>query len=570
MRIGKARYLAPVAALVVMASACSNDDGQSTEEAKEENASLEATDLNPAPREDLQEGGQFVWALSEYEDQYNMVHIQGNKADVRRVMAGLMPSITRFQPDGTYEPRKEYVLDYGVSEDGLTVDFTLNPDATWSNGESVTWEDYAAMVAVINGEVEGEFEIQGDDGYKYIEEVVEGEDEFSFTLEFSEPYSDWPALFDIVYPKEYMEDEELFAEGYTAGEEFVTAGPFANPEFDDVTQRITVSRNDDWWGDLALLDKIIYTNVAIDGQATAFNNGEIDGFYLGYDSAGYQLLKGKEGAYFTRAVNNGHRFVSVNAGSEILSDKNVRHALAMGIDRDKLADVALSPVDWPITGEVNRLLRSSQYGYQDNSGELGEYNPERAGELLDEAGWTLEEGAEFRTNADGDTLTLSYVASDDMQLAKDEADITREMLAEIGIEVDVQHVPGNALFSDYIVPGNYELAAFVLTGSNPYATSSAGNFGGPYNDEGDDWGNNLSFHSTQEINDLFDELGQETDPDRYAELANQIDAAIWDEVLTVPMFERPGQYVLKDNLHNWGEFGLSGDYVYENIGWAKE
>jgi peptide/nickel transport system substrate-binding protein len=472
MRIGKARYLAPVAALVVMASACSNDDGQSTEEAKEENASLEATDLNPAPREDLQEGGQFVWALSEYEDQYNMVHIQGNKADVRRVMAGLMPSITRFQPDGTYEPRKEYVLDYGVSEDGLTVDFTLNPDATWSNGESVTWEDYAAMVAVINGEVEGEFEIQGDDGYKYIEEVVEGEDEFSFTLEFSEPYSDWPALFDIVYPKEYMEDEELFAEGYTAGEEFVTAGPFANPEFDDVTQRITVSRNDDWWGDLALLDKIIYTNVAIDGQATAFNNGEIDGFYLGYDSAGYQLLKGKEGAYFTRAVNNGHRFVSVNAGSEILSDKNVRHALAMGIDRDKLADVALSPVDWPITGEVNRLLRSSQNGYQDNSGDLGERDLERAAELLDEAGWTLEDGDEFRTNEDGDTLTLAYVASEGMDLAVDEAEMAQQMLAEVKIEVDVQQVPANALFSEYVTPGNYEMETYVLTGTSPFSSGS--------------------------------------------------------------------------------------------------
>ncbi|MDT0327601.1 ABC transporter family substrate-binding protein [Nocardiopsis lambiniae] len=567
MRTGKARYLAPVVALVITASACGNDDGRS---AGEENASLEATDLNPAAREDLREGGRFVWALGEYEEQYNMVHIQGNKGDVRRVMAALMPSITRFRPDGSYEPRKEFVLDYGVSEDGLKVTFELNPDAVWSDGEPVTWEDYEARVLTSKGETEGDLQVGSDEGYKYIDEVVQGDDEFSFTLEFSQPYADWPALFDIVYPEEYMEDEELFEEGYTAGEEFVTAGPFVNPEFDEVTQRITVTRNDDWWGDKALLDEIVFVNVAIDGQATAFNNDEVDGFYLGYDSAGYDLLQGKDGAYFTRAVNHGHRFISVNAGSELLSDKNVRHALAMGIDRDKIANVALSPVDWPITGEVNRLLRSSQHGYQDNSGELGEYDPERAGELLDEAGWTLEDGERFRTNADGETLTIGYVASEDMQLAKDEADITREMLAEIGIEVDVQNVPGNALFSDYIVPGNYELAAFVLTGSNPYASDSAGNFGGPYDEDGEDWGNNLSFHSTQEINDLFEEMGQETDPDRYAELANRIDAAIWEEVLTIPMFERPGQYVLKDDLHNWGEYGLAGDYVYENIGWAKE
>jgi ABC-type transport system substrate-binding protein len=85
-----------------------------------------------------------------------------------------------------------------------------------------------------------------------------------------------------------------------------------------------------------------------------------------------------------------------------------------------------------------------------------------------------------------------------------------------------------------------------------------------------EWGNNLARTSTEEIDDKFDELMSETDPDRYAELANEIDRLLWEEVVTIPMFERPGLYAMDDNLHNWGEFGLASDYVYEDIGWAKE
>ncbi|WP_049575091.1 ABC transporter family substrate-binding protein [Nocardiopsis sp. SBT366] len=571
MRIGKARYLAPAAVLVLLASACSSDDGNDPEAAQEAVAELPPEDLNPAPRDELQDGGTFVWALSQYEEQHNMHHVQGNKADVRRVAAAVLPSASRYTAEGDYFPREEYVLDYELSDDGLQLDYTLNPDAVWSDGNPVTSEDYEATVITRTGERGSDFEIGSTVGYEWIDEFVEGEDEYSFSLTFTEPYGEWPTLFSPLYPKEYMEDAELFNTGFNKAMP-VTAGPFGDVEFDDVAERITIHKDEDWWGAEAKLDRIIFDAMALDAQPAAFNNGEVDGFYLGYDAAGYQLLKDKEddGAYFTQAVNHGHRFLSINGSSPRLEDKRVRQAVALSIDRDTMAEVALGAVNWPITGEVNRLLRSSQNGYQDNSGELGTRDLERAAELLDEAGWTLEEGQEFRTNEDGDTLTLAYVASDDMTLAQDEGDMAREMLAEVGIEVDVQHVPGNALFSEYVIPGNYEMAGFVLTGTSPFSSSSKGNYGMPLDEDGEDWGNNSSRHSTPEVEELYDELALEPDPEAYAAKANEIDALLWDEVVTIPLFERPGLWIMDENLHNWGEFGLASDYVYEDIGWAKE
>ena len=571
MRIGKWRYLAPAAALVLMASACGSNEDDDQADGQEAAAELAAEDLNPADRDDLQDGGDFVWALSEYEDQHNMHHVQGNKGDVSRVISATMPNATRYDAEGNYEPREEYVLDYGVSDDGLEVWYELNPEAEWSNGEPITWEDYEANAMTRGGHRDGEFELGTTVGYERIDSVEQGDDEFSFTLQMDEPFGEWQTFFNELYPAEYMEDEEKFAEGYYRDLP-VTAGPFGNAEFDEVAERITVERNEDWWGNEAKLDRIIFDAMDSSAQAGAFDNGEIDAFYLGYDAAAYERLKDQEGngAYFTEAVNHGHRFVSLNGSSPRLEDKRVRQAVALTIDRDVMAEVALGAVEWPITGEVNRLLRSSQNGFQDNSGDLGEVDTERAQELLDEAGWTLEDGEEFRTNEDGDTLTLNYVVSEGLDLAQDEGEMAQQMLAEVGVEVDVQPVPSNALFSEYITPGNYELAAFVTIGEHPFNADTKGNYGGPLDEDGEDWGNNTSRHSTPEINEKFDELAETTDDERYTEIVNEIDTLLWDEVLTIPMFERPGFWVMDENLHNFGEFGLATDYVYEDIGWAAE
>ncbi|KOX24208.1 ABC transporter family substrate-binding protein [Nocardiopsis sp. NRRL B-16309] len=567
MRFGKVRHLAPLAALALVAGACGGGDDQ--EHANVRAGSLAAQDLNPAPREDLREGGTFVWALSAYDEQHNMHHVDGNLANVRRVAAAVLPSPAEYDGEGAASPNTAYVTDFGVSDDGLEVSYELNPDAVWSDGEPVTAHDYEANLETLSGERDGDWELGGIDGYDRVSAFVPGEDEYSFTLEFEEPYAEWPSLFSPLYPAEYMEDEEKFKDGYRKAYP-VTAGPFGDVEFDDVTERVTITRNEDWWDTEPLLDEIVFDAMGSDAMAAAFNNGEIDGFYLGYDAAGYELLKDREGdgAYFTQAVNHGHRFVSLNAASPRLEDVRVRHAISLAIDRDALAEVALGAVDWPITGQVNRLLRSSQHGYQDNSEGYGEFDPEQAGALLDEAGWTLDGGAEFRTDEDGDTLTLDWVASEDLDIAKDEAEIGRDMLAEVGIEVEVQQVPSNALFSEYIIPGNYELATYVLTGSNPYAGDSQENYGMP-NEDGE-WGNNLARTSTREIDDAYVALRSETDPDRYAEIANEIDRMLWEEVVSIPLFERPGLYVVNEDLHNWGEYGLASDYVYEDIGWAAE
>ncbi|CAM3727623.1 ABC transporter family substrate-binding protein [Nocardiopsis rhodophaea] len=564
-----AKLAAPVLALALAAAACGGGGDSGNDETL---ADIPASDINATDRADLKEGGTFHWGINEFPTQYQRFHTQGNLGNVERIASAVLPRAHYYDDAGDPHPDENYVKKSEISDDGKTLTFELNPDATWSNGEPITWEDYAAQAETIGGHRKNaaKFKIGDATGYDRIEKTEKGKDKFEVVFTFSTPFGEWPRLFDNLYPKEYMEDPKKFNEAYE--HDFpVTAGPFGDVEFDKTKETVTVNKDEDWWGEPAMLDSIVFHHYANDALGGVMDNGEIDGFYLGYDAAAYDRLKDKDGIRITHAIDNAYRHLTMNGGKgRILEDTKVRNAIVHGIDRAQMAKATLDGVEWTTDPTANRLIRSTQTGFQDNSEGYGEYDPEKAAELLDEAGWTQDADGETRTK-DGEKLELHWVIPSGLQNTADEAEIAKGQLQEIGIKVDVDTVPNNAFFEDYIVPGNYDATTFVYSSINPYAGYSQENFAGPVgkDDEGNvNWGNNLHFFTTDEIRDSFEKMTQETDPEKYTELANKIDRMLWEQSMAVPLFQRPGTYAVKEDIANWGANGL-GSIHYEDIGFVK-
>lgn len=565
-----AKYAAPLMALALMAGACGGNGDE--EQNGETLADIPASDINPADPSELVEGGTFNWGINEYPTQYNMEHVQGNLGNVQRIAAAVMPRMVKFDEAGDIHPDPDYAESIDISDDGLTITYTLNPEAEWSNGEPITWEDFEAMAETVGGkrDNDSEFDIGDKTGHELIESVEKGEDEFEVIVELESPYGEWPLLFEVLYPKEYMEDPKKFNEGYE--KDFpVTAGPFGDVEFDDTKETVTVHKNEDWWGEPVVLDEIIFHSYGNDALAGVLKNGEIDGYYLGYEAAQYEELKGAEGIRITKAIDNAYRHISINGGEgRLLEDVKVRNALVHGIDRSELAAATLEGIDWTTDPTVNRLRKSTQTGFQDNSEGYGEYDPEKAAEMLDEAGWTQDAEGETRTK-DGEELEIHWVIPSDLQNTADEAEVAKAQLEKIGAAVNIETVPSNAYFENYIVPGNYDMTTFVYIATTPFAGESAENFTGPVgeDDEGNvNWGNNLAFHTTDEINEKFEELAAEPDPERYAELCNEIDRLLWEQSMAVPLFQRPGTFAVKETVANWGANGLAS-IDYTSIGFTE-
>ena len=67
---------------------------------------------------------------------------------------------------------------------------------------------------------------------------------------------------------------------------------------------------------------------------------------------------------------------------------------------------------------------------------------------------------------------------------------------------------------------------------------------------------NFARVGSQEIDELFDEASAELDPEEARELANEIDALIWEEVHSLTLYQRPDIIAAVDNLANYGALRL--------------
>ena len=110
----------------------------------------------------------------------------------------------------------------------------------------------------------------------------------------------------------------------------------------------------------------------------------------------------------------------------------------------------------------NHYFVNSQAGYEDNSRPYGSYNPQRAEQLLDEAGWVAD--GDVRKKG-GKTLSLRIVILAGLPVSRQEAEIAGTTLAKVGIKPLIVVVPLDVFFDDDVVPGNFDLAPFAYSGT---------------------------------------------------------------------------------------------------------
>ena len=141
-----------------------------------------------------------------------------------------------------------------------------------------------------------------------------------------------------------------------------------------------------------------------------------------------------------------YQYLGYNLTDSILQHKRVRQAISHAIDRDaiinhtlkglaKKADgVVLAPLHWAYEGNVTKY----------------EYDPERAQELLDAAGFPDPDG-----NGPRMRFSLAYKTSTDME-SVEIAQIIKEYLKQVGISVEVRSFEWGTFFAD-IKTGNFQL-----------------------------------------------------------------------------------------------------------------
>ncbi|MGD9620296.1 MAG: ABC transporter family substrate-binding protein [Mycolicibacterium sp.] len=553
------RLLAVGVAAALVATGCSSVDNEVPSAGGE--AAIGATaDINPQDPTTLRQGGNLRLALSGFPPNFNYLHVDGNLGELGAMLRATLPRAFFIKPDGEMTVNSDYFTSVELtSTDPQVVTYTINPSAVWSDGTPITWEDFAAQINATSGKNEA-YLFASPNGSERVASVTKGVDDRQAVITFAKHFADWKGMFagnSMLAPKTMTADPEAFNRGFLDGPG-PSAGPFMISTVDRAAQRIVLTRNPKWWGARPVLDSITYTVLDDAAKIPALQNNALDAVGLA-SLDDLTIARRTEGISIRRAPAPSWYHLTFNgAEGSILSDPALRAAIAKGIDRQAIASITQRGLtDNPVPLN-NHIYLAGQEGYQDNA--TG-FDPEGAKRDLDALGWRLSDsgGGQFREK-DGRTLTIRDVFYD-AQSTRQIAQIAQNNLAQIGVQLELNAVAGGTLFTDYITPGNFDIAQFAW-GGDAFPLASLTQI---YASDGE---SNYGKIGSPQIDAKIEETLSELDPAKARTLANEADKMIWDIGFSLPLFQSPGNVAVRSNLANYGPAGI-GDLNYTAIGFMK-
>jgi ABC-type transport system substrate-binding protein len=152
----------------------------------------------------------------------------------------------------------------------------------------------------------------------------------------------------------------------------------------------------------------------------------------------------------------------------ILSDLKVRQAMAYCTNKVELTQ-SVYPLISPEAQAslvMNTFIPRDSWAYAgDDNVTVYEFDPEKGQALLDEAGWKLEEGNDYRTNEAGDSLSLKFTTTS-AAFRQTWAAVWEAQMKNCGIEIIRLHAPASWWFGDTtgLARRDFELGAFAWVG----------------------------------------------------------------------------------------------------------
>jgi peptide/nickel transport system substrate-binding protein len=518
-------------------------------------------DINPQPVSALKQGGTLVWGLDQFSTQWNYNQTDGPESSTANVINALMPQPFVADAKGQVNPDPDYVTSATQTKASpQTIELKLNPKAKWSDGSPITEADYAAQWKALNGKTKA-YQIASSTGYDQIASVSQGSNKYDVIVKFAKPFVDWKALFTPLYPAKYNNDPNQFNKGYLNAIP-VTAGPFGSPKFDKSAKTVTITPNSNWWGAKPLLDKIVFKAEESTAANQAFVNGEIDyDFDVAVDPADYKQVKSASNGHVTLAAGPDYRQFTFNGTHGFMTDEKVRQAIMLGTNRDALIKSDLTDIPWPTIPLDNHFYMNSQAGYQDNTGDLGTYDADKAKQMLTDDGFSMSNGYFAKG---GKPLEIGFTIPSGIASSKNEGELFQAMMQVIGVKVDIKTVPSDDFFDKYIIPGNFDVSPFSWLGT-PFPISSSLAI---YKSPKAGGGQNFTGVANAKVDQLLSQAVSETDQAKATSLVQQADKLLYQQVHTVTLFQRPQMCGVKNGLANLGSFGFAS-IDYTKIGYTK-
>lgn len=423
-------------------------------------------------------GGTLVFAESAEPE--NLNSYTSTSAAATRILDYVYETLLGYDYETWRYDRPVLAESFDISEDGYTFTFRIRENVYWHDGQQLTADDVlfsikatlnpfvdnapmrSSFSKVVSAWTEGPFVfgIRSSETYFRNQEILGGFHILPKHIWDPKGLLDRYSVEDLLNPtvtreeaaiKEFADDFNVHPQGRPVGDEaepIIGSGPWLFDKW--ITgDYISLARNDNYWNadstfikgyseDGAYLDKII-VKVISDATArlTALKAGEIDFIprmravqYFTQTNTPDFLEKFQKVSY----VNPAYHYVGWNNDKPYFSDKRVRQAMTMLIDKDGYNKYVGYGLGIPTIGPF--FIYSEQYN---KNIEPWPYDPQRAVELIEEAGWIDHDGDGIR-DKDGIPFNFTFSISSGSTSSKYLALMLKEDLRKVGIVVNIRQL----------------------------------------------------------------------------------------------------------------------------------
>ena len=388
--------------------------------------------------------------------------------------------------------------------EGKTVTIKLNgKDYKWSDGQPFTIDDYIfAIEAIGNKDYTG---TRYNDRYTNIVGMkdfhegksdkisgVEKVDDYTVKLHFEKMLPSMQlaggAIPAYTMPKHIFKDipvKEWEQSEYVRGSKVVGLGAFTI-ESVVAGESVTLKANEYYYKGRPKLDKVVMQVVSPDAIVSEMKAGNYD--IATMPSAQYEAFKDLTNVTYVSAFAPSYEYIAFHLGkydkaqgknvtdpNAKMADVNLRQAMGYALDIDAAGESLYNGLNYGTNSIIlpffKDVYNKEQEGFT--------YNPEKAKQLLDEAGYKDVDGDGLRENKDGSKLQINFAAR-----TRDEANesLVQQYLnwwKEIGL--DVKLYTGRTIelnsFYDKVQADDPEIDVFAGGWSTGYDPNPSGLFG---------------------------------------------------------------------------------------------
>jgi peptide/nickel transport system substrate-binding protein len=446
----------------------------------------------------------------------------------------------------------------GVSEDGLTITYKLKKGIQWSDGQPCTSADIKfTWEAIVNPKNL----VKSRSGYELIESV-ETPDDYTAVVKYKEYYAPYLTRFAPVLPKHILDKLDNMNDA-PYNRMPVGTGPFRVTEWVS-GDHITMEKNPYYReADKVKIDKLFFKIIPSREVGIAqIQAGDVDGVWDLIEAQIPMMEKNPEislclsnALVSERLIMNHSTPLAPNNGNPdyphpILADLRVRQAIQYGIDKNTIIDKLLYGKARPGTTEIPD-------GWAHNPDvKPTEYNPEKAKQLLEAAGW--KPGADGIREKDGTRLRLKITTTTGNKLREMVEQVLVAQLKDVGIEFYIENVPSSVLFGSWSndadrKKGRYDILMYTTgPGIDPHQQYE-GYFHSkniPTEANGGS-GYNYTRHRDAELDKWLDLAGKAPSLEKRAEAYRKAQERVAEIIPHIYLYRRVNVHAFRNNVKGW-------------------